>query len=292
MPEQDQESEDSVFDFLYVDHDRIGLYISQFNDFGSLTSLVRTSEASGKKDFKGKVPTMLEMGSESSSRTSSTKSFDPRWTECLAFMDELQARDMIKRSVTGIGIGQFVLCGGDLAIVDIGAMQRFLKHPSVRALASKGADVTPNHSEIPSKAQRKQQGRLGQAKPTAAEEQMSAGFEIVGEVSHAVHARLRVGNDHLWCTLKTDCMIMSPADVMLKYGVLVEGTWHVLGILDAVPGAPEYQLPTLLKIFSGDAANTMMAGSVELFTRLRFVLGRPTSCHGVTPLAIFRKIER
>ncbi|MBN9091445.1 MAG: hypothetical protein J0J01_31385 [Reyranella sp.] len=291
MPEQDHESEDSVFDFLYVDHDRIGLYISQLNDFGSLTSLVRTSETSDKKDFKGKVPVLAEMGAESSARTSSTRSFDPRWTQCLTFLDELHARNMINPSVTGVGIGRFVLCGGNLAIIDIGAMQRLLKFSSVQTLARKGANPGAAN-EVLSRAQRKQQARSSGGKQTDAEDEMSAAFDIVGEISHAIHARVNVGNDHLWCTLKTDCMIMSPADVMLKYGVLIEGTWHVLGILDAVPSATEDQLAKLQAMFSGDAANPMLMGSVPLFTQLRLVLGRPLSCYGVTPLAIFRKIER
>src|SRR6266404_2379829 len=126
MPEQGQGKDDSVFDFLYADHDRIGLYMSQLNQFGNLTSLVRTTEASDKKTFEGKIPTLVGMGSESASRNAGTKTYDPRWTQCLAFLDELQERDMISRSMTDVGIGQFVLCSGDLAVVDIGGMQRLL----------------------------------------------------------------------------------------------------------------------------------------------------------------------
>jgi len=285
MPEQDQENENSVFDFLYVDHERIGLYISQLNEFGSLTSLVRTSETSGKKDFKGKIPAVAEMSAESASRISSTKNFDTRWTQCLSFLDELQSRDMINRSISGIGIGQIILCSGDLAIVDIGGLQRFLKHDSVKTMARKGA----NAPQLPilTRSQRKQQGQT-----PANHDEVSAGFDMIAEIPHSVHARMRAEDSHIWCTLKADCMVMSPADVMLKYGVLVDGTWQVLGILDALPGAPVDQVPTLARIFEGEASSPLLLGAVQIFTQLRGLLGRPPNCHGVTPLAIFREINR
>ena len=79
---------------------------------------------------------------------------------------------------------------------------------------------------------------------------------------------------------------------MLKYGVLVDRTWQVLGIVDALPGALVNQVSTLVKIFADGAENQLLIGAVQIFTSLRGLLGRPAICHGVTPLAIFREINR
>ena len=52
---QEQESRDSVFDFLYVDNRRIGLYLSQFSEFGNLTSLVQSVSTTDSKSIKGSI---------------------------------------------------------------------------------------------------------------------------------------------------------------------------------------------------------------------------------------------
>ena len=41
----------SVFDFIYVDQRRIGLYLAQFSDFGNLTKLVRSVRVSDAKQL-------------------------------------------------------------------------------------------------------------------------------------------------------------------------------------------------------------------------------------------------
>ena len=39
----------------------------------------------------------------------------------------------------------------------------------------------------------------------------------------------------VWTSLKEDALIVSAADLTLKHGTAIAGTWNMLGILDALP---------------------------------------------------------
>jgi hypothetical protein len=51
---------DSVFDFLYVDRHRIGLYLSQFSEFGNLTNLVHSERAGDETVLSAGVPSLAK----------------------------------------------------------------------------------------------------------------------------------------------------------------------------------------------------------------------------------------
>src|SRR5436305_1846102 len=116
---QDPEKGDSVYDFLYVDARRIAVFLSQFEQYGHLTSLTRTvSETSSASGGVSVVAAKLDTAA--SEQSSQTRQFDPQWLVPLAFLDKADQRGMIVRDLGDARIGQLVLISGRLAMFDLG----------------------------------------------------------------------------------------------------------------------------------------------------------------------------
>lgn len=77
----------------------------------------------------------------------------------------------------------------------------------------------------------------------------------------------------------------------MKYGVSIDGTWTVIGIKDANPQtdieAIKKSVGELQALHKG---NAFFGHNLELLIRMRFWMGRPAYCYGITPLAILRQI--
>jgi hypothetical protein len=271
MGERDRESGDSVYDLLYADHTRVGIYLSQFNDHGALTQLARSVQATDKKDFKGNVG-FASMGGDSSQQTGLTKTFDPRWAQCLALMDELYSRDMINAEHDTANIGEFVLASGSLIVADTETVQRLYKNPAIRQLAA-------------ANAARAAAAGMGNAAT-------DADFEALQEIPPQVQAHLQTSAGVVWSTLRPEGMITPPAEMSMKYGVSVDGRWSILGVKDANPTPPATVADDLKELQLRYADNPFHFHVFEMVTRLRTWLGRPLNCYGITPLVIFREITK
>src|SRR4051794_34309148 len=138
---RDQEKEDSVFDFLYIDSCRIALFLSQFSQYGHLTSLTRTrtesATSSGALDIKlAKID-----GSESESSTLN-RQFDAQWVAPLSFLDQARQRGMIKALTDG-RIGNLVIVDGELEIRDLTIIKRAFEFPAMRTqMAQTGSETS------------------------------------------------------------------------------------------------------------------------------------------------------
>ena len=73
---QEPQKKNSVFDFLYVDHNRIGLYLSQFSDFGNLTNLVHSQRTGDETSVSGGVPSIVKGEAKESQQTGIERHFN------------------------------------------------------------------------------------------------------------------------------------------------------------------------------------------------------------------------
>src|SRR5262249_34905921 len=98
------------------------------------------------------------------------------------------------------------------------------------------------------------------------------------------YGHLVVDQHSLWFTLEESGFVGSLADIMLEHGVEISGTWHFLGIMDALPD--NFIGPTTSEFFNAPVnnINEFMRGLSHLARRL---LGRPGNSFGMTPLVIF-----
>ena len=77
--------------------------------------------------------------------------------------------------------------------------------------------------------------------------------------------------------------------VTLKHGVLVEGEWTIVGVLDSLPGRTELTNESLGTMMPMIGPVGTLAIQIAQYTRNTF--GKPAGSIGVTPLLIFRQIH-
>ena len=164
MKKSDKEKEakegNSVFDFLYSDDTRISTLLSQFNNFGHLTNITHENNAQkGKHDtgaFEGsgsaifaKAQMRYEGSNNSSYAESSQRSYNPRWTNTLNFLDEIDSRAMLKHNIMEARLGDLILVNGPIAIKDLSTLEKIWGMPAFKQFAHLGVneDISASRSE-------------------------------------------------------------------------------------------------------------------------------------------------
>lgn len=308
--EQDQAEENSVFDFLYYDAGRISAFLSQFDASGALTQIVTSerahrsrknatsSQASGslgvlKGGLVDGTDTIAEYGQQSN------RTYDTRWANALAFLDYAEQQSLLKRNLAGAGMGEFVLFSGNLAVFDLGILQKVWDKPGIKKTIIAGAKAHPPQSqEGGEKLNRAQRRRLSMANRANGKPESEAelAIELLSVLPHSIQAAVSDEDDSVWCTLREDSLTVSPGDLMLKHGLSIGYDWNIVGILDAAP-----DINTSMSDGTPfEVAKQMVAGSTlgslalllgpQLIPAVRVMLGRPADAYGITPLLIFRSI--
>jgi hypothetical protein len=264
---------DSVFDFLYVDRHRIGLYLSQFSEFGNLTNLVHSERAGDETVLSAGVPSLAKGEAKQSQQTGIERHYDTQWSQVLNFLDEVQARNMLRRDIESSPIGGLLLISGSLYLANMRSFEK-----TWGAISSNAESKAPQHGNR-------------HARRTAARQEIAPsgvdGLKILGSLEQPVFMILRSSSNRLWSTLDPDNLVGGSSDLNLKHGLGVAGQWHLLAALDCQPGmgndAPDGRL-------CGGGDNVFSDSVVAMWREFRLVFGRPSDCCGVTPIVIMREI--
>ena len=302
----DEPQNDSVYDFLYCDSRRIGSFLAQFDDSGHLERVVQR-ESTGKavkRAFKinvgagasilgtgGQGTLGLERGPVDEGSESSERVYDPLWTNARTFLDYLIGAELLRREVAKARIGQFVLLSGALSIFDMALLRSAWNQPFIQNLmkASMGALATPS-PPLPNVS--RQQKRATERNQPSNVEQASPADAVLGMLQflpHNIISSVRCESVNVWCNLKSENLVVSSSDIVLKHGISIPGEWSVVGILDALPDEVDAQ--GLAEISTaGFELGSLGAAAAGFGPAIRGMLGRPRESYGVTPLIIFRKI--
>ncbi|CAN5380882.1 hypothetical protein BH11PSE5_BH11PSE5_28420 [soil metagenome] len=259
----------SVYDFLYVDHDRIGLLLSQFSSDGVLTEIVRES-AEGTGANRAIDIKIVKVGSSESGSTALNRRFNARWLVPLLFLD--QAKELLKRDISEADLGNLVLATGTLCLLNTDTLQTLYKSPNLQKIAM-----------------RKANDNAKEAKETFNRETAQVELDAMASMEPQVQMHLfRSDAPRLWATLRPDGLIMPPAELNMKYGNLIDGNWNVVGILDAHTGL--HSSETLEALSGRFEGQIFLQEAIALGHGLRTTYGRPADAYGMTPLLVFRAI--
>lgn len=287
---QDQNGGDSVYDFLYIDARRIANFVSQFGQYGHLTSLTRTDTKTGGGGGEINIG-VAKLDGSGSAEITQIRQFDPQWIAPLTFLDEAEKKGMIVRGLDAARIGQLVLVTGDLAVFDLALFKAMWPMPQIQKVIMAGVaaqtGATPQQHGG-NRAERRRQAS-GHAEPSPHE----AGFEVLKLLPHALLATISHGGKSIWSSLRENDLIVSASDLMLKHGVQISGAWNMVGILDALPEtrADESDLGAKAsRLLAATSLGTLGVVIAEMVPHIRTVLGRPASAYGMTPLLIFREV--
>lgn len=265
--EQDSASTASLFDFFYVDRERVSSLTAQLFGAGVITS-VRQTESEGDKASKALELSVkiakAKFGAEDSFTTSQERLFDASWSLPLNLLDRLQEMSMIKTDIDNARLGDLILASGHIKIFDVAMVQQMM--PAAKKLARSG-------------------GKGPAAKQHAHNLDMAE--EIVKFLPKSVQIEMAdTEGNLLWTSVNPENLTIPPGDMMLKYGPVIPGKWHVLGLLDAHQDG-EWEDPDAPYPQTNNEFKESMSG---LSMMMRMQVGRPENSLGITPLMIFRKI--
>lgn len=284
--EQEQQSIDSLFDFLYIDRIRVSSLTAQLSNAGVVTSIKQTTSDSDKsnksvefsvKILKGKV------GVDDSIAHSQEKTFDASWSLPINFLDKLDEAGMIKTGLNGENLGSVVHSVGKMRIFDVSTIQKIMP------LFGDIAQSQVNTVNLPPKAKAKLKGKLD---PDEVEISPGLTFGVVKKLINIVPDILQVDfidedGDLMWMSIDKENLTINPDDLALKYGGTIPGTWHVIGLIDALPdyvqGIGNDDTPTFPE-------HDLKSGLQSFLDMVKEQAGRSSNSYGMTPLLIFRTV--
>lgn len=212
-PDSERRSEDqsgnSVRDFLYHDVRRIASFLAQFHTYGVLQQ-VKATEAVGRSGASKTVISgdvgvpMVAKGTATmdgtvteEERDSAEHVYDPLWTNAQALLDYLSERGMIIRDLSSARIGQFVLVSGKLATFDLGILREAWKMPAIKAVI--GKELSKSTANEPhNRAER----RTARHKPqTGVFSEAESALALLGLLPHTIQATIRSEDHTIWSSL-------------------------------------------------------------------------------------------
>ena len=280
----------SVFDFLYHDARRVGSFLAQFDDAGSIRQITH-SESVTKGNRRGRKISVgggvggvgsaqigYEIGPAEEGAETSERIYDPLWANALSLLDYLQENRLIVEDTRSARIGQFVLASGDIRIIDLAILGSVWKDEKMQRLIM--AQQKPEATQ----GNRQKHRAQVTTRATAKDPSSDIAFSLLSVLPHSIQAYMH-GSVDVWCNLLKSSLVISSDDILLKHGTLIQGTWRILGVLDALP---DDQMDSQ----SVDSPLNNLFGTVlsSMAPVVRTLLGRPPSYYGLTPILVFREV--
>lgn len=291
----------SVFDILYADTRRLSSLLSQFSDDGLVTELTRGDEA-GQTSRASLSIKVISGDTSTSGRETKSQKIDPQWLLPLLFLDE--AQHLIHRDIEEAPLGSIVLIQGKLLVTDLRIIQKLWSAPSAKKVILQQIRDSEKEAAaaLVDEAPVNRAARRGSAKGPQKTKTETSEAELIMELlpllPHSPQVNIISPEAVAWATIEPAYVLGSIEDLLLKHGPKVAGTWAMVGILDGRPfedrGTDEYDdiINVDERIRSGMIQDNVWKVAIDLAVPARQALGRPFTSYGVTPLIIFRNLER
>lgn len=276
---QDLQDIKSIFDFFYIDNNKIKSFYAQLNGLGSLTSLKNTSQISDSRKLEATagLPPMAggKMASDHTANTSSESVYDGIPTMPREMINSLDELGFIHRDLNESMLGNLVLYEGTLGIIDFGVAKEMMNPALNVHIKDLQKDSQTKKLAQELKTNQKDVVDFFKSIPFGLEAKLLVDTGRIDENSVRIC-------DEVWMTLNRDEMTGSHYDVNFKHGEFLAGKWYVLGILDALP----------FDGFTFDTErNELREGVSTLISLMKNFVGRPQTAYGLTPVAIFRVLK-
>jgi hypothetical protein len=257
------------------------LLLAQFEPSGYLQQITKSQSRLdiGSKEHSrsvgaGKIsPVAADVGRKNTSAIHTginlSEVYDPLWSNAVNFLNLIDAANLLQRDINSAGIGQLVEAEGTLELMDLSLVKDILGAPAT--LDQLSATWKQSHPDQ--------------------HDSMMDSIRAAQHFPYSIQIYLVEETTKVWGNLKPEAMTTSAADLMLKYGVILDGKWKVVGIKDAVAkDTPTKPRPPLFK--EELILNSTLYAQFYLNTAplMRGFLGRPVGFHGMTPLLIFRVV--
>lgn len=269
----DSQSIDFLYDFLYLDREKAHSWLAQLVAEGVPISSKYQSGSTGANNVSasGGVPALIKAQGSASSSVSQglERNFNNEWSIPLNLIDMLDEEKFISRDLSTTEIGSIVHLKGAASIMDI----RFLQGSweSIGHIMQSDQAVTHANKKAIN-AQKTQISLIGNI------------LKVMPPLPQLYLQTLdwQIG----WAVLKTQHMLVDTSALSLTYGSQIEGEWHVIAVLDAVPDEQSDGHKLILPV-----GNELTTSMFTLLNALREHMGRPADAYAINPIAIFRAIK-
>lgn len=274
---QGSQSTDSLFDYFYVDKERVNALTAQLFPSGVLNGVKQTSGESEKdlKEIKAGLPIIGAKTNASESWTrSQERFFDSSWSLPLNLLDKLFEAGKMKSNLIDAKLGDIVLIKGMMKVFD--AQMVHLCMPIVKKIK-----INELKNEKNASLKTKLKKELSDLEN--AEELM----KILPENTHIDFAD-SCGHCS-WMSVDPLNLTTTLSDISLKYGHFIPGEWNILCIVDAYADDSKTDNPSAPY---PSISNDLKAAIEPMLVMMRSMMGRPEGSFGVTPLIIFRSLAK
>jgi hypothetical protein len=182
----------------------------------------------------------------------------------------------------------------------MGVLRRMWDLPTVKKMIVNGANAqkVEDHSNF-NRQDRRKLAAAAKTKKDALPTEAELAVELMTVLPHAVQAAISTDEQSVWSSLREDSLTIAPSDLIMKHGLTIDGTWSIVGVLDAFPDADDYipsegtpTLSTLKQMVARSKLGFLAFSFAPHFVPIiRQLLGRPNSSYGFTPLLLFREIS-
>jgi len=201
---QDSQNIESLYDFVYLDRERLAYFSAQIFDDGTLSGIKREEkiqENISAEISAGLKPVLSVAGKEDSTNFRSIeRHFDTGWMLPLNVLHRLDELGHIKRSLSDADFGDLVLMNGAMNLIDLSIMKD-LWEPLV-------ALERMNSSSSVKTATKKR---------TLEEKFLTKHLaSIMKGLPHSIQIRLFNAEDQAWASLRREYLTVNPEDFPLR----------------------------------------------------------------------------
>lgn len=273
----------SIFDFIYLDTNKIHSYYAQLTD--GLPNQKKISNKDSKvrsaRTVVGSTQVALAEGAGVNSQEESFESMmDMSHVLPRDIINLLDEHKLIAKKLGANNLGRLVLVKGLLHMFDVGSFNK-LSTPILKITERNlGTEV------------------FRQTLGNVDDEFVQSIKDILASYPARIQANIQVMgekvNHYAWMSLDEDLFTSGYIDFSLKHNQASIEDFFVLGILDAIPS--QFQDTNVKANRDALIDKVSQSMSLGLFgsvatNALNNFIGRPDNFYGITPICIFRKID-
>ena len=200
------------------------------------------------------------------------KAYDAQWVEPLSFLDHAQERGMLKSDLASARVGDLVRVRAEIEFLNLASLKRVW------------SEVVGERSGSGGRKHRRDAGKL------LADRDPELGLRIFGALDQHMIMVFRGEEGRLWSAVDPANMVGAASALHWKFGARIDGDWHVIGIVDCPPGQLSWPSEEQGPLF-GPSEAPFQHGLVTMMAEIGKLIGRPSDCHGITPLVVLREIS-
>lgn len=259
-------------DILYTDRERLSSYLAQIDPNGVITGYKTstTDSSSMASMIKGNAAVAsASVTGNFGNQDFAERTFDPAGALPIEVMNRLDEANFIRTTTENASIGNLVLVNGSISLRDFSQFISFwpiIKKVVPWEVFAAGIPMPNVDASV-----------LGEDLEMCAK-------ALLDSMSHPVQMTIKGSQGGFWSTLSDSSFTVSTVDLFLKHKKSLPGEWFVLGILDGKPLDDEQ--------VEVDVEDNMLDKMHDGIATFRSLFGRPKNYYGISPLVIFRKVQK